>query len=117
MLHASAAVSNVIQAPSPAIHQVLISPDPQAGKLQLSVELGGRWRKALTRNWLLRLDRVSSGRHQQWQGQVQSTAGWLEIQAALTEWPMPNEPTRLRLWLRDPDSSADWVLAEDSQLP
>lgn len=102
---------------APSVHQVLISTDPQRARLTLSVDVQTRHRRVAPVIWLLRLDRLAAGTHQLWQGQALHAGGLLEIDVELTDWPREDEPTQLRLWLRDPQSNGDWVLAEDSPLP
>lgn len=123
MLNASAhALSSVEELPrlrgTPAVLQSLMSIDQEKGLLTLNLELGSRHRRIANIDWLLRLDLAAVPiTHEQWHGRAHSVGGQLTLEVQPKHWPQDQQRWFLRLWLRDPEGTADWDLVETRPLP
>ena len=103
---------------APVVLQLLTSMDLDDALLNVDVELSTRHRRTPNIDWLLRLDlSPASESHEQWHGQAHCANGHLNLEVSPRRWPSGQQRWSMRLWLRDPDSDADWELVETRPLP
>ncbi len=103
---------------APVVLQLLTSMDVDNALLNIDLELSTRHRRTPSIAWLLRLDlSPTPASHEQWHGQVHCVGGHLNIEVRPRQWPTAQQCWSMRLWLRDPDSAADWELVETRPLP
>ncbi|MGE4071424.1 MAG: hypothetical protein AB7E72_09645 [Lysobacterales bacterium] len=103
---------------APVVLQLLTSMDVENSLLNVDLELSTRHRRTPNIDWLLRLDlSPAPASHEQWHGQVHCVGGHLNIEVSPRQWPTGGQRWSMRLWLRDPDSDADWELVETRPLP